>query len=149
MWEYLLCYLGYRSFSSCKSTRLSSQWIEVNKFDMNFNKFKFCLNFLLQINIQWNNYNFNIFRSHRFFDVFEYNALEKHWGCFLCNHPDRAHNFVQVILLNIYVRPNSIMFKKLTSFFMFLRLSGTNSGDRRSTKRKERRKMENIQEMEE
>ena len=37
------------------------------------------------------------FRSHRFFDVFEYNALEKHWGCFLCNHPDRAHNFVQVM----------------------------------------------------
>jgi len=34
-------------------------------------------------------------RSHRFFDVFEYNALEKHWGCFLCNHPDRAANFVQ------------------------------------------------------
>ena len=34
-------------------------------------------------------------RSHRFFDVFEYNALEKHWGCFLCNHPDRAPNFVQ------------------------------------------------------
>ena len=37
------------------------------------------------------------FRSHRFFDVFEYNALEKHWGCFLCNHPDRDHNFVQVM----------------------------------------------------
>ena len=32
---------------------------------------------------------------------------------------------------------------------MFLRLSGTSSGDRRTTKRKERRKMENIQEMEE
>lgn len=37
----------------------------------------------------------NELRSHRFFDVFEYNALEKHWGCFLCNHPDRARNFVQ------------------------------------------------------
>merc|ERR1712018_991836 len=37
----------------------------------------------------------NELRSHRFFDVFEYNALEKHWGCFLCNHPDRAHSFVQ------------------------------------------------------
>ena len=34
-------------------------------------------------------------RSHRFFDVFEYNGPNKHWGCFLCNHPDRASNFVQ------------------------------------------------------
>ena len=43
------------------------------------------------------------FRSHRFFDVFEYNALEKHWGCFLCNHPDRAHNFVQVMNMIPYI----------------------------------------------
>ena len=47
----------------------------------------------------------------------------------------------------IYI--TSTMFKKMMSFFMFLRLSGTSSGDRRTTKRKERRKMENIQEMEE
>ena len=35
-------------------------------------------------------------RSHRFFDVFEYNGPMKHWGCFLCNHPDRATYFVEV-----------------------------------------------------
>ena len=35
-------------------------------------------------------------RSHRFFDVFEYNGPRKIWGCFLCNHPDRAVDFVQV-----------------------------------------------------
>ena len=34
-------------------------------------------------------------RAHRFFDVFEYNGPRQHWGCFLCNHPDRASNFVQ------------------------------------------------------
>ena len=31
----------------------------------------------------------------RFFDVFEYNGLEQQWGCFLCNHPDKARGFVQ------------------------------------------------------
>lgn len=35
-------------------------------------------------------------RAHRFFDVFEYNGPRQHWGCFLCNHPDRAMEFVQV-----------------------------------------------------
>ena len=94
------------------------------------------------------------FRSHRFFDVFEYNALEKHWGCFLCNHPDRAHNFVQVMNMISYIVSEktiyitSTMFKKMMSFFMFLLLSGTSSSDRRTTQRKERRKMEDIQEME-
>ena len=38
-------------------------------------------------------------RSHRFFDVFEYNGPMKIWGCFLCNHPDRATYFVQVCLI--------------------------------------------------
>ena len=33
-------------------------------------------------------------RSFRFFDVFEYNGISHHWGCFLCNHPDRAANFL-------------------------------------------------------
>lgn len=37
----------------------------------------------------------NELRSHRFFDVFEYNGPMKHWGCFLCNHPDRASYFVE------------------------------------------------------
>ncbi len=35
-------------------------------------------------------------RGHRFFDVFEYNGPRQHWGCFLCNHPDRAVDFLQV-----------------------------------------------------
>lgn len=35
-------------------------------------------------------------RSERFFDVFEYNGVEQQWGCFLCNHPDRAKGFVEV-----------------------------------------------------
>ncbi|XP_076320376.1 protein melted-like isoform X2 [Tachypleus tridentatus] len=34
-------------------------------------------------------------RHNRFFDVFEYNGLMKLWGCFLCNHPDRALDFLQ------------------------------------------------------
>jgi len=32
--------------------------------------------------------------SHRFFDVFEYNAPKLQWGCFLCNHPERASTFI-------------------------------------------------------
>ena len=35
-------------------------------------------------------------RNERFFDVFEYNGVEQQWGCFLCNHPDRARGFVEV-----------------------------------------------------
>ncbi|KAA0203177.1 hypothetical protein HAZT_HAZT011065, partial [Hyalella azteca] len=31
----------------------------------------------------------------QFFDVFEYNGIEQQWGCFLCNHPDKAQGFVQ------------------------------------------------------
>uniref|UniRef100_T1KIX5 PH domain-containing protein n=1 Tax=Tetranychus urticae TaxID=32264 RepID=T1KIX5_TETUR len=34
-------------------------------------------------------------RSSRYFDVFEFNALANIWGCFLCNHPDRAIEFLQ------------------------------------------------------
>ena len=67
------------------------------------------------------------FRSHRFFDVFEYNALEKHWGCFLCNHPDRAHNFVQVMnmipyivsektIYIYYVQEDDVVFHVFTTF---------------------------------
>jgi len=33
-------------------------------------------------------------RSHRFFDVFEYNGPKLQWGCFLCNHPERASTFI-------------------------------------------------------
>ena len=33
--------------------------------------------------------------SHRFFDVFEYNAPKLQWGCFLCNHPERASTFIK------------------------------------------------------
>ena len=32
--------------------------------------------------------------SNRFFDVFEYNAPKLQWGCFLCNHPERASTFI-------------------------------------------------------
>uniref|UniRef100_T1ISD9 PH domain-containing protein n=1 Tax=Strigamia maritima TaxID=126957 RepID=T1ISD9_STRMM len=34
-------------------------------------------------------------RDERFFDVFEYNGPLTQWGCFLCNHPDRAVGFLQ------------------------------------------------------
>lgn len=34
-------------------------------------------------------------RCERFFDVFEYNGPQTLWGCFLCNHPDRARGFLQ------------------------------------------------------
>ncbi|GAU96358.1 hypothetical protein RvY_07816-2 [Ramazzottius varieornatus] len=27
----------------------------------------------------------------RYFDIFEYNASIKQWGCFLCNYPEKAH----------------------------------------------------------
>ena len=33
--------------------------------------------------------------AHRFFDVFEYNAPKLQWGCFLCNHPERASTFIE------------------------------------------------------
>ncbi|XP_074598249.1 ventricular zone expressed PH domain-containing protein melted isoform X2 [Brevipalpus obovatus] len=36
----------------------------------------------------------NELRSSRYFDVFEFNALANIWGCFLCNHPDRANEFL-------------------------------------------------------
>lgn len=38
-------------------------------------------------------------RSRRFLDVFEYNGTRLMWACFLCNHPDRAHGFLQVGVL--------------------------------------------------
>lgn len=34
-------------------------------------------------------------RSHRYFDVFKFNAINQLWGCFLCNHPDKASGFVK------------------------------------------------------
>ncbi|XP_043219639.1 protein melted-like [Amphibalanus amphitrite] len=34
-------------------------------------------------------------RSARFFDVFEYNGMQQQWGCFLCNHPEKAEGFVK------------------------------------------------------
>lgn len=34
-------------------------------------------------------------RSNRYFDVFEFNAIASIWGCFLCNHPDKAPEFLQ------------------------------------------------------
>ncbi|KAG8196242.1 hypothetical protein JTE90_023799 [Oedothorax gibbosus] len=37
----------------------------------------------------------NELRAARFFDVFEYNGPLNIWGCFLCNHPDRARGFLQ------------------------------------------------------
>ncbi|GFQ71707.1 protein melted [Trichonephila clavata] len=37
----------------------------------------------------------NELRVARFFDVFEYNGPLNIWGCFLCNHPDRARGFLQ------------------------------------------------------
>ncbi|RWS31025.1 melted-like protein [Leptotrombidium deliense] len=37
----------------------------------------------------------NELRSVRYFDVFEFNALANIWGCFLCNHPDRANEYMQ------------------------------------------------------
>lgn len=37
----------------------------------------------------------NELRSARYFDVFEFNAIANVWGCFLCNHPDRACEYMQ------------------------------------------------------
>ena len=28
--------------------------------------------------------------SVRYFDVFELNVAEKHWACFVCNHPEKV-----------------------------------------------------------
>lgn len=33
-------------------------------------------------------------RAARYFDVFHFNALVQAWGCFLCNHPDKATGFL-------------------------------------------------------
>lgn len=43
-------------------------------------------------------------RGRRFLDVFEYNGTRLMWACFLCNHPDRAHGFLQVRLSFIACR---------------------------------------------
>lgn len=37
----------------------------------------------------------NELRSARYFDVFEFNAINNAWVCFLCNHPDRACEYLQ------------------------------------------------------
>lgn len=37
----------------------------------------------------------NELRSERYFDVFEFNAILTIWGCFLCNHPERANGFLK------------------------------------------------------
>ncbi|XP_054159011.1 ventricular zone-expressed PH domain-containing protein homolog 1-like [Oppia nitens] len=34
-------------------------------------------------------------RSQRYFDVFEFNAIVQIWGCFLCNHPEKANGFLK------------------------------------------------------
>lgn len=34
-------------------------------------------------------------RSYRYFDVFKFNAIHQIWGCFLCNHPDKANGFLK------------------------------------------------------
>lgn len=34
-------------------------------------------------------------RSNRYFDVFKFNAILQLWGCFLCNHPDKATGFLK------------------------------------------------------
>ncbi|KAH9415028.1 Pleckstrin y domain [Dermatophagoides pteronyssinus] len=34
-------------------------------------------------------------RSNRYFDVFKFNAIMQLWGCFLCNHPDKATGFLK------------------------------------------------------
>ena len=31
----------------------------------------------------------------RFFDVFEFNAVKKHWACFVCNHPEKMGDLLQ------------------------------------------------------
>lgn len=31
----------------------------------------------------------------RYFDVFELNAAQKYWGCFLCNHPEKVSGLLQ------------------------------------------------------
>ena len=33
--------------------------------------------------------------NERYFDVFELNALEKHWACFICNHPEKTSSLLQ------------------------------------------------------
>lgn len=34
-------------------------------------------------------------RSYRYFDVFKFNAIVQLWGCYLCNHPDKANGFLK------------------------------------------------------
>lgn len=31
----------------------------------------------------------------RYFDVFEFNAGEQHWACFMCNHPEKMFTLLQ------------------------------------------------------
>lgn len=57
-------------------------------------------------------------RNARFFDVFEYNGVEQQWGCFLCNHPDRARGFVDVRNVFIYVRLEHVLLDNSSFFFI-------------------------------
>lgn len=34
-------------------------------------------------------------RSNRYFDVFKFNAILQQWGCYMCNHPDKATGFLK------------------------------------------------------
>ena len=33
--------------------------------------------------------------SARYFDIFEFHAAQKHWACFLCNHPEKVPGLLQ------------------------------------------------------
>ena len=37
----------------------------------------------------------------RYFDVFEFNASEKHWACFVCNHPEKVFMISNTTFNNI------------------------------------------------
>ena len=39
----------------------------------------------------------------RYFDVFEFNASEKHWACFVCNHPEKVFMISNTTFNNILI----------------------------------------------
>ena len=55
--------------------------------------------------------------SVRYFDVFEFNASEKYWACFVCNHPEKVQSFEQIQM--VAARHTTKALRAFVTFFSF------------------------------
>lgn len=53
----------------------------------------------------------------RYFDVFEFNASEKHWACFVCNHPEKVSLYNIVVFFSETQAENSKKAKYTIAYF--------------------------------